>query len=164
MATTTEAAAQAGVTTATIRTWCRIGAVAAVKVSGRWAIDADSLAHRIALTAKAKPLTAENLAKVGGSRWTKNGMDRLYFNDWAAFAGLTTSTYNTGNIASASYQGEHIANRQANLALGAIDKLWFDLADGQFHCRYGYSEPRFASREQLFRDAVDGIKAAVAAL
>jgi hypothetical protein len=49
--TTAEAARQAGVTVATVRTWCRIGAVAAAKVSGRWAIDADSLAHRIALPA-----------------------------------------------------------------------------------------------------------------
>lgn len=47
--TTTEAAHTAGVTTATIRTWCRRGAVAAVKVSGRWVIDTDSLRHRIAL-------------------------------------------------------------------------------------------------------------------
>jgi SWIM zinc finger len=49
--TTAEAARQAGVTVATVRAWCRIGAVAATKVSGRWAIDADSLAHRIALPA-----------------------------------------------------------------------------------------------------------------
>lgn len=49
--TTAQAARQAGVTIATVRTWCRIGAVAATKVSGRWNIDPDSLAHRIALPA-----------------------------------------------------------------------------------------------------------------
>jgi hypothetical protein len=49
--TTAEAARQAGVAVATIRAWCRIGAVAATKASGRWNIDTDSLARRIALPA-----------------------------------------------------------------------------------------------------------------
>jgi hypothetical protein len=47
--TTAQAAQRAGVTAATIRAWARYGAVAAVKVSGRWAIDEASLGHRIAL-------------------------------------------------------------------------------------------------------------------
>lgn len=47
--TTAQAAQQAGVTVATIRTWARIGAVAATKSSGRWNIDEVSLRHRIAL-------------------------------------------------------------------------------------------------------------------
>lgn len=46
---TTAAATEANVTVATIRTWCRIGAVAAVKTAGRWTIDAASLIHRIAI-------------------------------------------------------------------------------------------------------------------
>lgn len=161
---TSEAAAQAKVTASTIRHWARCGAVAAVKTNGRWDIDPESLAFRIALTAKPQPVTAENLVKAGGKRWQKNDMDRVYFDTWAQFAGLAASTYNTGNISSASYQGERIANRQAYLALGAIDKFYFDTADNRFHARYGLSEPRFATREQLFRDAVGGIKAAVAAL
>lgn len=44
---TITAAAKAGVTVATIRTWCRCGAVAAIKVGGRWDIEPASLAHRI---------------------------------------------------------------------------------------------------------------------
>lgn len=48
--TTTQAAQRAGVTTATIRTWARYGAVAAVKVGGRWNIDEASLTRRIALS------------------------------------------------------------------------------------------------------------------
>jgi hypothetical protein len=48
---TTAAATQAGVTAATIRTWCRRNAIAATKTAGRWIIDAASLAHRIALAA-----------------------------------------------------------------------------------------------------------------
>ena len=48
--TTAQAAHTAGVTPRTIRTWARMGAVTAVKVSGRWVIDTGSLRHRIALS------------------------------------------------------------------------------------------------------------------
>lgn len=48
--TTTEAARHAGVTPRTVRTWCRTGAVAAVKVSGRWVVDVESLRHRVSLS------------------------------------------------------------------------------------------------------------------
>jgi len=50
--TTAQAAQRAGVTAATIRTWARYGAIAAVKVGGRWSIDADSLDRRINLGRK----------------------------------------------------------------------------------------------------------------
>lgn len=49
---TTTAAIQAGVTAATIRTWCRRNVIAAVKHAGRWIIDATSLAHRIQIGAR----------------------------------------------------------------------------------------------------------------
>jgi len=48
---TTAAAAQANVTVATIRTWCRYGAVTAIKQAGRWVIKAASLTRRIAIGA-----------------------------------------------------------------------------------------------------------------
>jgi hypothetical protein len=58
---TTAAATQAGVTVATIRTWCRRGVIAATKQAGRWIIDTASLAARIAIgamhTRKAKAMT-----------------------------------------------------------------------------------------------------------
>lgn len=56
---TTAAAIQAGVTTDTIRTWCRRGAVAAVKAAGRWIIDTASLARRIAIGAMRRPARKE---------------------------------------------------------------------------------------------------------
>ncbi|MGA5670033.1 hypothetical protein ACPCTG_31700 [Streptomyces pseudogriseolus] len=56
---TTTAAAQANVTIDTIRTWCRKGAVAAVKQAGRWIIDTASLAHRIAIGAMKRPARQE---------------------------------------------------------------------------------------------------------
>lgn len=46
---TTAAALQANVTTATIRTWCRRGVIAATKQAGRWIIDTTSLAARLAI-------------------------------------------------------------------------------------------------------------------
>lgn len=49
---TAAAATQANVTVATIRTWCRKGAVAAIKQAGRWIINTASLAHRIAIDAR----------------------------------------------------------------------------------------------------------------
>ena len=49
---TAAAAQQAGVTVATIRTWCRRNAIAAVKKAGRWIINAASLTYRISLSRK----------------------------------------------------------------------------------------------------------------
>ncbi|MEE1812631.1 hypothetical protein [Streptomyces sp. BE133] len=49
--TAAEAATQAHVTVATIRTWCRRNVVSAVKSAGRWVIDSVSLARRIAIGA-----------------------------------------------------------------------------------------------------------------
>ncbi|MEU6054299.1 hypothetical protein ABZ829_28240 [Streptomyces xanthochromogenes] len=48
---TTAAALKAHVSVDTIRAWCRIGAVSAVKAAGRWLIDTTSLARRIAIGA-----------------------------------------------------------------------------------------------------------------
>ncbi len=56
---TAAAAIQANVTAATIRTWCRHGAVAAIKQAGRWVIDAASLAARIAIGAMKRPTCKE---------------------------------------------------------------------------------------------------------
>lgn len=49
--TTAEAARMAGVTVPTVRAWARMGAIAATKQHGRWAIDGESLRARIVLPA-----------------------------------------------------------------------------------------------------------------
>jgi hypothetical protein len=59
MTTTTAAATQAGVTVATIRTWCRRGVIAATKQAGRWVIDTASLTARIAIGAMKRPARQE---------------------------------------------------------------------------------------------------------
>ncbi|MGV2914669.1 hypothetical protein [Streptomyces alfalfae] len=174
---TTLAASQAHVTVATIRTWCRIGAVAAVKQAGRWIIDTSSLAARIAIGKMKRParpvvLTPENLIAIGGRRWQKNGMDRIYINDWADFAGLDVDYYKSGNVCGATFLGHGIANGRAAGIAGAISKVWFDTADGKLHARYyddarGY-EIRFLDGIRQSFDLVDltfaGIRRAVAAL
>jgi hypothetical protein len=172
---TTTAATQASVTVPTIRTWARCGAIAAVKVSGRWVIEPASLAHRIALTAPAKPirtLSVDAMIAIGGSCWTKGDMDRVYINDWAQYAGLEISQYNTGNISSASLDGHPIANGRAGQMLGLISKVWYDATDGKLHAQFDQSarnaSVRLLNGRRYNLDLVDavftGIKTAIAAL
>lgn len=165
----TAAAIEANVTVDTIRHWCRYGAVAAVKRAGRWIIDAASLAHRIAISArKAAPkkvvFSIETMTAIGGNRWTKAGHDRVYLNHWPEFAGLEVDRYKTGSISSAAYQGQGISNSQAYNLLDTIGKVWFDTATGKLHCRYGFGESRVVTREELWADVVAGVRAAIAAL
>lgn len=65
---TTTAATKANVTTDTIRTWCRYGAVAAVKQAGRWVIDAASLAARIRLGQRMRRAAAQRRAATSRTR------------------------------------------------------------------------------------------------
>lgn len=167
--TTTTAAATANVTVATIRDWARRGIIAATKVAGRWVIDTASLTRRINIGTMKRPArpivySIETMVAIGGNRWQRNGMDRVYINDWAAFAGIETSRYNTGNISSASYQGKGVSNSQAYKLLGSIDKVWFDAADGKLHGRFGYDESRVASRDEVWAAVIAGIRTAIAAL
>ncbi|NGO69302.1 hypothetical protein [Streptomyces boncukensis] len=167
---TTTAAAQADVTVATIRRWCRYGAVTATKHAGRWAIDAASLAHRIALsklrTRKPRPVvySVETMTAIGGSEWQRYGKHRVYLNDWAELAGLEITRYNSGNIQFALWQGERISNAQASKILSSIDKIWFDAATGKIHCRYGWSESRVASRDEVWNAITSGVRTAIDAL
>lgn len=168
---TTTAAAQAGVTIPTIRTWCRLGAVTAIKRAGRWTVDAVSLAHRITIgqlktRKQPKPViySIDTMTAIGGNRWTKNGHDRVYINNWTELAGLKTSHYNTGNISSATWQGETISNSQAYKLGGSIDKIWYDAADGKLHGRFGFTESRVATRDEVWDATVSGIRSAIAAL
>lgn len=170
--TAAEAAATAGVTVATIRTWCRRNVIGAVKAGGRWVIDTASLAHRISLGApRTKPAapkpvvySVETMTAIGGSAWIRGDKHRVYINGWTAYAGLEVDHYNTGNISSASYQGKAISNSQAYKLVGCIDKVWFDAADGKLHARFGLSESRVATRDEVWEAVVAGIRTAIAAL
>lgn len=131
---TSTAAHQAKVTVATVQHWCRMGAVQATKVAGRWIIEATSLARRIALGAKKSKeivYSVANMVAIGGNRWQRGDKDRVYFNNVHQLMGLELSHYGTGNISSATLDGEHISNSKAYKIADAIDKVWFDAADGK---------------------------------
>jgi hypothetical protein len=68
---TTTAAKTAAVTVATIRRWCRYGAVTATKATGRWNIDEASLRHRITIGRK-------RVAKYEVREVTKTSIGREY--------------------------------------------------------------------------------------
>lgn len=79
--------------------------------------------------------TAEQITAIGGQHWTKGGHDRVYLNAniWARLIGLEISYYGTGNISSATLDGESIANGRARDILGCIDKVYWDATDSQIH-------------------------------
>lgn len=173
---TTTAATEAHVTVATIRVWCRRGVIAATKTAGRWVIDAASLAHRIALAALKRParpfqLTADHILSLGGRRWQKNGMDRIYLNDWTEHAGIDIDYYKSGNICYAAIDGRSVANGRISSIVGTVANVYFDNADGLLHVKhYGADavEVRFLDGQRTHLNLVArifaGVKAAAAAL
>src|SRR5689334_7545597 len=150
---TTAAALQANVTTNTIRTWCRRGAIAATKTAGRWIIDTTSLAARIAIGKMKRParpttLTADTLTAIGGRRWQKNGMDRIYLNDFETVPGLELDHYKSGSISYATLDGQKISNSEASRLATAVDKVYFDVTAGKTYIKWGCSSPRALDRDE----------------
>jgi hypothetical protein len=74
------------------------------------------------------------LIEKGGKEWINGNKHRIYFNNWEEIAGFNINTYKTGNISSASLQGETISNNKANKMLGG--KLYFDMVTSKFVCDY----------------------------
>lgn len=78
----------------------------------------------------------EKLIAAGGSEWIKGDMHRIYFNDLPGLYGLSVSKYNTGNISSASLNGEGISNSKAYKLIDRLSgKLWYDAKTEQFASR-----------------------------
>lgn len=67
------------------------------------------------------------LEKAGAKRWTKGRFDRLYINAWVL--GLECTYYNTGNISSATFKGEHISNCEGYRMKAA--KTYIDIETGE---------------------------------
>lgn len=174
---TTAAATLAGVTVATIRTWCRMGAVTATKRSGRWVIDSDSLTRRITIGAtrrrtqpeapveESKPIvySVETMTAIGGNRWRKAGRDRIYL-DWTEFVPLEIERYKSGSIWSAAWDGEGISNSQAYKILGSLHGVYYDVASRELCVEYGGRSSRVVEREEVWEAVVSGVRAAIAAL
>jgi hypothetical protein len=166
---TTAAATEANVTVATIRTWCRIGAVAAVKQAGRWIIDTASLAARIAIGKMKRPArkvvySIETMTAIGGRRWQKNGMDRIYLNDFQTVPGLELDHYKSGSISYATLDGEKVSNAEGGRLATAVDKVYFDAADRKVYIKWGWGNPRSLDRDEIAARIFTAVRAAIAAL
>ncbi|MTE20226.1 hypothetical protein F0L17_14135 [Streptomyces sp. TRM43335] len=163
------AAAQANVSIDTIRTWCRRGVVAATKRAGRWIIDTASLAHRIAIGKMKRPApkvvySIETMTAIGGRRWQKNGHDRVYLNGFETVPGLELDHYKSGNISSATLDGEKVSNAEGGRLATAVDKVYFDAADGKVYIKWGWGNPRSLDRDEIAARVFAAVRAAVAAL
>lgn len=69
----------------------------------------------------------EKLAAKGFNRWTKGKYDRMYVN--AKDLGLACEYYKTGNVHSATFQGEGISNSEAYRMKAA--KTYIDVETGE---------------------------------
>jgi hypothetical protein len=105
------------------------------------------------MTAQTTDTMIAKLESVGGSRWTKGGMDRMYF-ELSDLLGITIDTYKSGNIASATRNGATISNSKAGKFLEG--KIWYDLADGTIHTQT-WSNP-------LIDEAREALKARIEAM
>ena len=72
------------------------------------------------------------LVAVGGREWMKYGKHRIYFNDdvICKVVGLSYSCYKSGNISSASINGEAISHAEASRYLSVT--AYFDVISGRF--------------------------------
>lgn len=87
---------------------------------------------------------------IATSAWTnpRNGETRHYINGfWADMLGLNIDRYKSGNIRSASIDGEHISNGRASRLGG---KLWAD-EQGNLHLDYFNGDDFYTQAEALER-------------
>lgn len=106
-------------------------------------------------TTTAPEMTAETLTAAGGSLWEKGSMRRVYFNDLSELYGLKADRYNTGNISSATLDGETISNSAARRIMVELStaKLYYDLTAGTFQSR-GLNENDHAVLTTVIRSRV----------
>ena len=79
-------------------------------------------------------LTTEILKALGAKEWKTETHHRFYFNDLRGLYGLKMTFYGTGNISSATLDGESISNCSAKKIATELDfgKIWFDANTNQF--------------------------------
>lgn len=82
-----------------------------------------------------RKIELENYLRANGNVWDNNNFKRIYFSHRFVneSAGLYITTYSTGNISSANFNGSKISNSKASkLAACSDDKFFYDLLDGSF--------------------------------
>ena len=78
------------------------------------------------------------LEKAGANRWTKYGKDRMYLrNVGKAVMALECTYYKTGNISSATLDGEEISNGAAGRVVATYNDAYIDMTTGKV---YGVSD------------------------
>jgi len=94
-----------------------------------------------------------------GNEWHKGNYHRVYFNNLSELYGIKTNRYNSGNISSATLDGEKISNSAAKRILGrlACVKIWFDLTDNEFHCKDRYGELHDGDFEKIIHEIEERI-------
>ena len=105
-------------------------------------------------------ITVEKLVEVGGSEWQKGNNHRVYFNDLHKWYGLETSHYKTGNISSATLDGEPISNSKAAQIMKRFGytKIDFDVATGKFISQRSNS---WGATDSEIEEVVKAIKSAI---
>lgn len=101
--------------------------------------------------------TRTQIIAIGGNSWTpsRGGDERIYINNWFELIGLKVSRYNTGNISSATMDGEHISNTKAAKIIGD-GKVYYHTGDGKIHAQ--------GSAAGYIHEIVEGIGAELTAI
>lgn len=82
----------------------------------------------------------EKLEAAGAKRWQKNGLDRLYIN--AGVLGYEWTTYKTGCVSHAEFNGFVISHSEMNRVLSA--KTYIDAKTMKVHSTYNDDDYRAA--------------------
>lgn len=89
------------------------------------------------LTMNIPALTASIALALGAKAWRSDeeSAPRFYFNNLQSLYGLKCQYFNTGNICSATLDGEKISNSAARQIASElyVAKVWLDAADGLVH-------------------------------
>jgi len=77
----------------------------------------------------------EKLENLGGNYWAKYGKERMYFDRAILMKlyGFEWETYKSGNVSSATLNGEEISNNKFNKYLDSMpDNLYYDFENDRF--------------------------------
>lgn len=109
--------------------------------------------------------TAEQIIGIGGNEWIRNGRHRVYLPDSAILdiLGLEIDYYKSGNIGSATRNGQPISNSEAGRLSNAIDKVYWDSTSSGIIIQWGYHAHRY-DKEELAALVRDWVASKVAAL
>jgi hypothetical protein len=101
-----------------------------------------------------KDATIKKYEAAGFKRWTKNGLDRLYID--AEALGLEVERYGTGNVKSATWQGEKVSNADARRILAS--KAYIDVETGELHVSSDFEKYGMPTVEEMARELVESIE------